>query len=273
MSIKITNTNVAANSAKVLVYGPAGIGKTVLCATLPRNIIISAEAGLMSIADQNIDVIEIKSIKELGEAYDYINTDEMRAKYDNVSLDSITEIAEVLLSKLKAENKDPRAAYGQLADQMTKIIRKFRDIEHYNVYFSAKMSKATDDDTGITWHSPMMPGTTLRQGVSYFFDEVFVMRIGQTEQGTDYRYLQTQPDYQYDAKDRSGKLKKIVKPDLSVIFKKILRQKVEENADKVIVEEEHEELIEVIDNAIVDDTFEVESTDETEQGESEDTGE
>ena len=86
MTIKITNTKDQANNAKVLVYGPAGIGKTVLCATLPNNIIISAEAGLMSIADRNIDVIEINTIKDLAEAYEYLDTDEMRAKYNNVSL-------------------------------------------------------------------------------------------------------------------------------------------------------------------------------------------
>lgn len=256
MPIKITNTNVAATNAKILIYGPAGIGKTVLCSTLPKNIIISCESGLLSLADKDIDVIEINTIKDLGEAYDYVNTEEMRAKYDNLSLDSITEIAEVLLSKLKAENKDPRAAYGALADQMTKIIRKFRDIEHYNVYFTAKMAKVTDDDTGITTHYPMMPGTQLKQGLSFFFDEVFVMRMGRTEGGTDYRYLQTQPDYQYEAKDRSGKLKNIVKPDLSVVFKKILKQKVGKDADKVIVtEEDQSKLIEVIDNVTKTDTF------------------
>jgi len=270
MPIKITNTNVAATNVKVLVYGPAGIGKTVLCKTLPNNIIISAEAGLLSLADDNIDVIEIDTIKDLAEAYEYLDTNEMRAKYANVSLDSCTEIAEVLLSKLKAENKDPRAAYGALADQMTKIIRKFRDMPHYNVYFTAKMAKVTDDDSGITTHYPMMPGTQLKQGLSFFFDEVFVMRMGRTEAGTDYRYLQTQPDYQYEAKDRSGKLKRIVKADLSVVFKKILKQKVDEDADKVIVEENHEELVEVIDNAIKDETFETEST-EGEQS-AEDTG-
>lgn len=266
MPIKITNTNVAATSVKVLVYGPAGIGKTVLCKTLPRNIIISAEAGLLSLADEEIDVIEINTIKDLGESYDYLDTDEMRAKYDNVSLDSITEIAEVLLSKLKSENKDPRAAYGALADQMTRIIRKFRDMPHYNVYFSAKMAKVTDDESGITSHYPMMPGTQLKQGLSFFFDEVFVMRMGQTENGTDYRYLQTQPDYQYEAKDRSGKLKKIVKPDLTVVFKKILKQKIDDDADKVIVEENHDVLVEVIDNSIKDETFQTESEgDEAEQ--------
>jgi len=266
MPIKITNTNKLSGNVAILVYGAAGVGKTVLCKTLPKNIIISAEAGLLSLADENIDVIAIKTIKDLAESYDYLDTDEMRAKYDNISLDSITEIAEVLLSKLKSENKDPRAAYGVLADQMTKIIRKFRDMPHYTKYFSAKLSKSTDDDTGITSCYPMMPGTQLKQGLAFFFDEVFVMRMGRTEKGTDYRYLQTQPDYQYDAKDRSGKLKKIVKPDLSIVLKKILRKKIQEDADKVIVVEEDNNLVEIIDNTTkVSDFVEDEDKQENEQ--------
>lgn len=248
MTIKITNTNVAAENVKVLVYGPAGIGKTKLCSTLPNNLIISAEAGLLSLADFDIDVVEINSINDLGEVYSYIDTSkEARNKYENLSLDSVSEIAEVLLSKLLAENKDPRKAYGELANQMTRIIRKFRDIKGYNVYFSAKMAKITDDESGIINYFPMMPGTQLKQGLSYFFDEVFVMRIGKTPNGTKYRYLQTQPDSQYEAKDRSDKLKPIVKPDLSVVFKKILREKTSnDNTDKVVVKENTEELIEVI---------------------------
>ena len=48
------------------------------------------------------------------------------------------------------------------------------------------------------------------------------MRIGKDSKGKKYRYLQTQPDYSWTAKDRSGKLDEQEKPNLSHIFDKIM---------------------------------------------------
>ena len=40
---------------KILCYGEAGVGKTVLLATLPRPVLISAESGTLSLQVQNLD--------------------------------------------------------------------------------------------------------------------------------------------------------------------------------------------------------------------------
>lgn len=66
MAIKLTTTKQATadNGIKIVCYGQAGAGKTVLCATTPdhaKTVIISAEAGLLSIAEADISVIEITS--------------------------------------------------------------------------------------------------------------------------------------------------------------------------------------------------------------------
>ena len=59
--------------------------------------------------------------------------------------------------------------------------------------------------------------------IPYIFDEVFAMRIGQDpETKTNYRYLQTQPDIQYGAKDRSDNLVAVEYPDLTAIIQKCL---------------------------------------------------
>jgi hypothetical protein len=74
-----------------------------------------------------------------------------------------------------------------------------------------------------------MPGKTMTNGLSFFFDEVFALRIGKLGDGTTYRYLQTQPDLQYDAKDRSGRLKMVEEPDLTKVFNKIRMKKENDN--------------------------------------------
>lgn len=222
MAIKLTTTQKSSNKVRALVYGDAGVGKTVLCATAPNPIIISAEAGLLSLADKDISVIEVKSIQDVQDAYKFLTESADAKGFETVCLDSITEIAEVLLSQLKADCKDPRQAYGELAEKMTHLIRSFRDIPNYHTYFSAKMTRVEDEHTGIATFRPSMPGRSLLNSIPFYYDEVMALKIGETEEGKSYRYLQTNPTLQYTAKDRSGKLDEMEKPDLTAIFKKIL---------------------------------------------------
>lgn len=222
MAIKLTSTREAArtNGVKVLVYGQAGAGKTRLCATAPRPIIISAESGLLSLRGTDIPVIEVSSLADVHEAYQYLCGPD-GAQYETVCLDSISEIAEVVLNYEKKATKDPRQAYGALTEQMTDLLRAFRDLPGRNVYMSAKMERTKDEHTGAVLFGPSMPGQRLGQGLPYLFDEVLCLRVEKDDTGTTFRVLQTQPDYQYGAKDRSGALEPYETPDLSVIFTKI----------------------------------------------------
>ena len=220
MAIKLTTTNISASHVKALVYGRAGVGKTTLCATAPAPIIISAEAGLLSLAAFNIPVIEITSAEDLKDAYLFITTSNDAKRFETVCLDSISDIGEVVLSDEKERAKDPRQAYGELADRMGKLIRSFRDLKGKHIYFTAKAKRITDE-VGITTWVPSMPGQQLITNLPYWFDLVMPLRIGATEEGESYRYLQTQPDMIWDAKDRSGKLNKLEKPHLTELFNKI----------------------------------------------------
>jgi len=225
MAIKLTTTKKSAKHVRALCYGDAGVGKTVLCATAPNPVIISAEGGLLSLAGHDIPVIEVRTVEDVQDAYRFLTESEDAKSFETICLDSISEIAEVLLAKLKSEDKDPRKSYGRLADDMSHLVRSFRDIPEYNIYFSAKMTRIEDDFSGISTFRPAMPGKTLVNGLPFFFDEVMALRIGQTDEGEDYRYLQTSPTVQYTAKDRSGKLDEMERPDLTSIFNKILSNK------------------------------------------------
>lgn len=221
--MQITNTkDVAARHIKVLVHGPAGAGKTRLCATTGGTpIILSAEGGLLSLADYNIDVISIKSMADLFEAYTFLRSDE---KYNWVCLDSISEIAEVVLAEEKKKTNDPRKAYGELQTIMMSLMRDFRDLPK-NIYFSAKQERVKDEMTGGLVHGPSAPGTKIGPAMPYIFDEVFALHSWKDEAGQIQRALQTQKDAQYDAKDRSGRLDNIEPPDLGYIYNKITQTK------------------------------------------------
>lgn len=221
VTLKSTRNAAASQGIKVLVHGPAGAGKTKLCATAPgKPIIISAEAGLLSLRDVDIPVIEVASIADVHEAYAFLMSPE-GAHYDWVCIDSISEIAEVVLNTEKKATKDPRQAYGALAEQMTDLVRAFRDLPGRNVYMSCKQERIKDDATGSILYGPSAPGQRMAQALPYFFDEVFALRVEKDPEGKTVRYLQTGRDFTHEAKDRSGALDMFELPDLAAIAGKI----------------------------------------------------
>lgn len=224
MAFSLTTTREAAqlNGIKCLVYGKPGMGKTSLCATAPNPLIISNESGLLSLKDYDIPVVQVSTFEQLDEVHSWLlNGGEDTLQYETICLDSISEIAEVVLNSAKKNVKDPRQAYGVLNETMADLIRQFRDLPGRNVYFTAKQILNEDQHTGVVTYGPSMPGKTLTQQLSYYFDEVFKLTIGKTPEGEEYRYLQTKPDIQNEAKDRSGALDPIEYPDLTNIFNKI----------------------------------------------------
>lgn len=239
MALQFTTANQASadNGVKCLVYGQAGMGKTVLTATLPTPVLISAESGLLSLRKENLEriygvgveginydvpVIVINSVDDLTEAYRWASTSAEAANFQSVALDSISEIAEVVLNNAKRQVKDPRQAYGELLEKMQTLVRLFRDLPKKNVYFSAKMEHGKDELSGITMYQPAMPGAKLGSQLPYFFDEVFRLGTSRDQNGQNFRFLQTQPDLQFVAKDRSGALDAMEYPHLGAIFAKIM---------------------------------------------------
>ncbi|HWV46989.1 MAG TPA: ATP-binding protein [Nitrospira sp.] len=221
---------------KCMVYGPAGMGKTVLNATMPNPVMISAESGALSLSQKNLErifgvghpwvtynmpIIVVKTIDDLKDAFRYLTESAEATQFQSCGLDSLSEIAEVVLNAAKRTVKDPRQAYGELIEKMETVVRDFRDIKGKNVLFLSKMEPMKDELTGVVKYGPMMPGAKLGVKMPYFFDEVFRYGISKAPDGSEFRFLQTQPDLQYEAKDRSGALDKTEYPMMWPIFDKI----------------------------------------------------
>ena len=221
MTVEIKSSRHKLHYVKLCVYGQAGVGKTVLCATAPKPLIISAEAGLLSLADRDVDIIEITSLGELREAFAIAQ----KAEHETICIDSISDVAEQVLdlkmdelekaAKETGKLMDPRQGYGKLAIEMMRLTRAFRNLNKH-IIFTAKLG-SIEDDLKIKY-GPMLPGKQYTQNLPYLMDLLFAMRID--KEGN--RYLQTQPDIQWSAKDRSGKLDKAEKPDLSQLFTKVI---------------------------------------------------
>lgn len=228
MALQFTTTRQAAqlHGVKIGVHARAGAGKTTLCSTMPDPIIISAEAGLLSLGDKDIPVINIANFDDLDDAYKFVAYAHEARHFQSVCLDSGTEIGEQCLSKLKAKFNDPRRAYGDMQDEIIKRFKWFRDLSGKHVYFSFKSAATKDDVTGVTNYGPSMPGQKVGPALTYLFDEMFSLEVGQMQNPdgskTDFRFLRTRLGMQYEAKDRSGALDEFERPDLAWVINKIL---------------------------------------------------
>lgn len=221
MAINLRNTrDVHASGVKILCYGQAGAGKTSLIKTLPAPVVLSAEGGLLSISDADIPFIEVSSMGALQEAYSWLKDSEESKGFKSVCLDSISEVAEVVLAAELRKNKDGRAAYGEMNSTMAELIRAFRDLPGRHVYMSAKLEKS-QDEMGRMLYNPSMPGKSLTQQLPYFFDFVFPLRVEKDAEGKTQRAIMTDSDGLWLAKSRSRNLDQWEAHDLGAIIKKI----------------------------------------------------
>lgn len=221
MAIKITSTQETFSDIKLLVYGKSGAGKSRLIADTPAPVIVSSEKKALSLRGTNIPLWQVSSATDMETASERLAGKEGE-KYKTICIDSISDLAELVLSECKTRYRDARKAYGEMNDICSKIIRKFRDIPGKHLYVIAKMAYLEDEFSGITTWQPSMPGKTLMVNLPYFFDLVFALREGKTKDGVTYTYLQTNPDVQYMAKGDRSVLNPMEKPHLGELFQKII---------------------------------------------------
>lgn len=220
MAIQLKSTqDTHRNGLKIVVFGASGSGKTTLIKTLPNPVILSAEAGLLSINDSQIPYIEIRNVEDLMEAYKWASSSAEASQFESVALDSISEVGEVVLANEKRKNKDGRAAYGEMQTVMMDVLRAFRNLSGKHVYMSAKMEKSQDEN-GRVMYSPGMPGAKLAQQIPYIVDECYALRNEKDADGVIQRALMTESDGLWAVKSR-GKVSAWEAPDLGAIIRKI----------------------------------------------------
>ena len=222
--MEIISSNQIPKHLKFVVYGAAGTGKTVLGASAPKPLVLDTERGILSIAKKNVDVVEVQSLKQLNEVHKFLSKSEH--DYETVVLDPATELAEYMLAEYKPLYKDKRQAYGQMAEEMVAVMNSFRELPMH-VVFNAHQEVYRDEFAGLTTYRPSAPGQAFTGKMAYKYDVVGCMRIGKKGKES-FRYLQTAPDFQYQAKDRTDSLEaKEENPDLSILFNKILNSYME----------------------------------------------
>ena len=196
---KITSTkDMAIDYAKVVVYGPPGAGKTTFGATFPDALILSAESGLLSVRDQDIDVWEVGTWEDIEEAFRYLKTG--NHSYKSVILDSLTEsqkkLNEHIIRKFPAKKRDyedlmSMSDWGYSIDRLRKMCRAFRDLPMNVVFIALSQEVMMEEELMV---KPALSGKTLSDELAGWVDAVIYCPGPQKDEEGHVQYLgQTVP--------------------------------------------------------------------------------
>lgn len=230
MSIFKNGKTIENNRFVAIISGESGTGKTSQCRFLnpDETVILSGEEGLLCFKKYGYMpklVASVKTVEDLEQAYDELSEGIDGIK--NIFIDSLTEVAEVVLTSLKSDPKyaDPKMAlkmWGTYNDTMTKIIKSYRDLSQYNVIFTCLTEKAKD---GLdTYDEFNLPGSALKSDLMSWFDICLHMVAYKDEDGSDQRVFLTSKSDTRLGKDRSGLLENTEPADLSAIINKIIKE-------------------------------------------------
>lgn len=232
----LSTSNIHQGPVKMLIYGASGVGKTSLVKTLEgKTLIVSAESGLLSLTGTNHDFIDITRddegrllekaedrFKRFAEVYVFLQTKEAMAKYQNVFIDSLTEISEALSRAYKDMYEGTKSEgfkqWGDYTAKLTDYIKKLRDLPHYNVVILC-LEELDKDEGGRRFFGPDIPGNAAKQFLLPAFDLVFRAYVENGE-----RFFQTALTEKVKAKSRGVALQPVEPMDLGKIMGKIRGQ-------------------------------------------------
>ncbi len=215
----------------LLVYGPAGAGKTYLAGTAQDHqdtapvLFLDMEGGTTTLRHRkDIDVVRIETSARLNEVYEMVAMD-TEDHYKTIVLDSLTELHSVIMNDVMITRLEKRPdlageppgmkEWGLAGDKLKKVVRAFRDLPCNTILIA--LDKTDKDENGKVSIAPALPGQ-LSMNIPGFLDIVGYMTAND-EEDQIVRRLQTQKTRKVIAKDRTGVLPAVIEsPSIPLIF-------------------------------------------------------
>jgi hypothetical protein len=244
------------HGVRALIIGEFGVGKTSLLRTIDPSTatFIDIENGSLAVHDVTVPHIRPQTWPEIrdvavriagpnrsfgpNESYSerhftavggYLPGIENRS---TIFFDTITAAGQLCFRWASAQPEtfsertgkpDLRSAYGLLAREFLLMLRHLQSARGSNVFLIGAMERVTDD-YGRTENRLQMEGQRVGREIGGIVDIVITMQSIDFGDGKPIRaFVCTSPNpWGYPAKDRSGKLQQIEKPDLGALIAKIL---------------------------------------------------
>lgn len=249
----------AQQGAKILICGPAGIGKTTLLKTLDpeTTLFMDFEAGDLALGDFPVDQVSPKTWDECRNLACYLSGGDPQAaadavygqqhydycvglygdtdinKYRTYYVDSLSVASRLCLAWAQQQPEatnakgvpDMRAAYGILGKELIGFVTRLQQCKDKNVVFVCLLDE-NQDEFKRTYYTLQLEGGQAKSKTPGIVDEVITMGLIRPSVAGEspYRALVTDPANAqgWPAKDRSGHLDPIEEPHLGKLIKKVL---------------------------------------------------
>lgn len=207
---------------KSVVYGNPGCGKTPLCNTAPRPVLLAVEPGLLSMRNSSVMTCYAPTVELIEDFFQWLfNSAEAKANVETVCIDSLSQVAELYLEKELQKAKDPRKAYGEMSRKVMTHVNGLYYTRERHTYLICK--QGTVEENGTHKRKPYFPGQDLGIKIPHLFDEVLHLGKVQMPGQGEVIALRTRESFDIFARDRSGRLAEFEQPNLTQLFNKILQ--------------------------------------------------
>ena len=192
------------SGASILLYGQAGIGKTTALASLPKPIILSAEAGLLPLQGEDIAFAKIGSLTDVREAYKWLSNAENANDYRSLVIDSISEVCDMAYKDSKERVGDEvTKLYPDMRATVSSLLRSFKTLPMHFICTCRETVKELRKGKQL---APTVIGNKLADDLPHVFDLVLHYTIDTENR----RVVYTDSSSGSVAKDRTGKLPAVI---------------------------------------------------------------
>ncbi|AMW36150.1 recombinase [Xanthomonas phage XAJ2] len=209
--------------AKCIGYGGPGSGKTPLIMTAPNPVLCVVEPGMLSMRRAtNIPAFEAYTAPRIYEFFDWLFKSNESKNFDTVCVDSVSQMAEVILTDMLKKHSHGMKAYGEMSIKVMEILNALYYLRNKHMYLIAK--QGTIEEGGIQKRRPFFPGQDLNVKVPHMFDQI--LHIGKARVPgvmNEVNAIRCMPTIDIMARDRSGLLAEFEPMDLAALFKKVMQ--------------------------------------------------
>lgn len=220
---------------KSVIFGAPGSGKTPLINTAPRPVLLVTEPGMLSMRGSNVPAWEAYTPQLIDEFFDWLFKSKEASNFDTLGVDSISNIAEIILADELRKVKHGMKAYGNMSERVMTIANALFYLPQKHIALIAKQGliengRQTILQGGEVIYEPIMqkrpffPGKDLNVKIPHLFDNVLHLAEATIPgQPKPVRALRTKEIPEVFARDRLGNLNELEPPDLGLLFAKAMQ--------------------------------------------------